>query len=112
MDVAAEVVTYLAEVTGIPWHHDVPRHAPAEFGTANRDGGPTELVRDTATVTLLVHAATRGRAADLAAETKRWLLAMRWERPNVFSVEILSDYYDPLDGRCRHRVTAQILVND
>lgn len=112
MDVAAEVVTYLTEVTGIPWYHDVPRHAPAEFGTAKRDGGPTELVRDTATVTLMVHAATRGRASDLAQITKHCVLAMKWDRPNVFDAEVVGDYDDPLDGRSRRRITAQILVND
>lgn len=112
MDVAAEVVTYLDDVTGIPWYHDAPEHTPAEFGTATRDGGPTELVRDTATMTLMVHAATRGRAADLAHVAKSCLLAMPWDRPNVFQTEVLGDYYDPLDGRCRHRITARILVND
>ena len=112
MDVAAEVVTYLDDVTGIPWFHDVPEHAPAEFGTATRDGGPTELVRDTATVTLMVHAATRGRASDLASETKRALLLMPYEVANVFRAEVMGDYYDPLDGRFRHRVTTQIIVND
>lgn len=112
MDVAAEVVTYLAAVTGIPWYHDVPKHAPAEFGTATRDGGPSDIARDTATVTLIVHAGTRGRCADLAHVAKSCLMAMRWDRPNVFGTEVLGDYYDPLDGRHRHRITAQILVND
>lgn len=112
MDVAAEVVTYLDDVTGIPWYHDAPEHTPAEFGTATRDGGPTELVRDTATVTLMVHASSRGRASDLAAIAKSCLLAMPWDRSNVFQTEVLGDYYDPLDGRCRHRITAQIIVND
>lgn len=112
MDVAAEVVTYLDDVMSIPWYHDVPEHAPAEFGTATRDGGPTEVVRDTATMTLMVHAATRGRAADLAHVAKSCLLAMQWDRSNVFQTEVLGDYYDPLDGRCRHRITAEIIVND
>lgn len=112
MDVAAEVVTYLTQVTGIPWYHDAPEHAPDEFGTASRDGGPTRLVSDTATMTLMVHAASRGRAADLAHIAKSCLMAMPWDRPNVFSTEVMGDYYDPLDGRHRHRITAQILVND
>lgn len=112
MDVAAEVVTYLADVTGIPWYHDLPEHAPAECGTAKRDGGPSTLFTDTATVTLMVYAATRGRAADLAHVAKSCLLAMPWDVANVFDVEVLGDYHDPLDGRQRHRITAQILVND
>lgn len=112
MDVEAEVVTYLNDVTGIPWYHDLPKHAPAECGTATRSGGPSDLVRDQPTLTLMVHAATRGRAADLAHVAKSCLLAMPWDRPNVFSAEILGDYYDPLDGRHRHRITASLLVND
>ena len=112
MDVAAEVVTYLSDVTGFPWYHEAPTNTPDEFGTATRDGGPSELVRDTATVTLMVHAATRGRAADLASETKLALLLMPYEVANVFHVEVMGDYYDPLDVRSRHRITTQILVND
>lgn len=112
MDVAAEVVTYLTESTGIPWYHDRPRHAPAECGTVTRDGGPTELVRDMPTLTLIVYAASRGRAADLAALAKGALLRMQWQVPNVFGAEVMGDYYDPVDGMHRHRVTASLIIND
>lgn len=112
MDVAAEVVTYLDDVTGFPWYHDAPEHTPDEFGTANRDGGPSELVRDTATMTLMVHAASRGRASDLAVIAKNCLMAMPWDRPNVFQVEVIGTGSDKLDGRYRCRITAEIIVND
>lgn len=112
MDVAAEVVTYLGDVTGFPWYHDVPKHAPEEFGTATRNGGPTELVRDTATMTIMVHAASRGRASDLAVIAKNCLMAMPWDRPDVFNVEVMGDGSDKLDGRYRRRITAEIIVND
>ena len=112
MDVAAVLVNYMDDATDIPWFHDAPTNTPAEFGTLTRDGGPTEFVRDLPTVTLLVHAQKRGRAAQLAEQAKQALLAAPYEVENVFWVEILGDYRDPLDGRERHRITATLVVND
>ena len=112
MDVAAVTIAYLAQATGIPWHHDRPKHAPTEVGTLTRDGGPTTLFADRPTLTLMVYAGTRGRAADLAELTKHALLTMQWEQAAVFGCEVLGDYYDPLDGLHRHRITAQLTVSD
>ena len=112
MDVAAVAVDYLTEATGVPWYHDVPPGAKPPFGTLTRDGGPTYMVRDMPTLTLMCHGATRGDAADLAEATKRALIKMPWSVANVFGAEVMGDYYDPLDGRHRHRVTASLLVND
>ena len=112
MDVAAVTVNYLTSATNVQWYHDAPEDTPDSFGTLTRDGGPTELVRDMPTLTLMCHGATRGDAADLATLTKRALLLMPYSVENVFSAEVLGDYYDPLDGRHRHRITASLLVND
>lgn len=112
MDVAAEAIAYLARATGIPWHHDRPKHAPEELGTLTHDGGPTTLFTDRPMLTLMVYAGTRGRAADLAQATKRALLGMQWDVDNVFGSEVLGDYYDPLDGLHRHRITAQLTICD
>lgn len=112
MDVAAVLINYLDEATDIEWFHNVPRNAPDEFGTLTRDGGPSEIVRDLPTVTLIVHAATRGRAAALAFDAKQALLNAQYHVDCIFRAEILGDYYDPLDGRHRHRITASIIVND
>lgn len=112
MDVAATLIDYLDGATEIEWYHNVPKGAPAEFGTLTRDGGPTEAVRDMPTVTLVVHAQTRGRAAALAEGAKKALLSAPYAVENVFRAEVLGDYYDPLDGRHRHRITASLTVND
>ena len=112
MDVAAEIINYMDGATTIPWYHDAPVGAPDEYGTVNRDGGPSEVVRDLPTLTLIVHAASRGRAADLAYEAKHALIGAKWAVPNVFDVAIEGDYHDPLDGKNRHRITASLIVND
>ena len=112
MDIAAVLINYLDTATDIQWYHNAPKDSPAEFGTLTRDGGPTEIVRDLPTVTLLVHAGTRGRAASLASQAKRALLTASDSVANIFGAEILGDYYDPLDGRHRHRITATLVVND
>lgn len=112
MDVAATLINYLDDATDIPWYHNAPTSSPAEFGTLTRDGGPSEIVRDMPTITLLVHAQTRGRAATLAFQAKQALLTAQYEVDGIFACEILGDYYDPLDGRHRHRITASLTVND
>lgn len=112
MDVAATLISYLDDATEIEWFHNAPRSTPDEFGTLTRDGGPSEIVRDMPTVTLIVYAKTRGRAATLAEQTKQALLFASDAVDNIFRVEILGDYYDPLDGRHRHRITASLIVND
>ena len=116
MDIAATLVNYLDETTEIPWFHNVPVNPPvsqpSEFGTLTRDGGQTEIVRDLPTVTLIVYAENRGRAAELAMQAKQMLMLMKYSAANVFEAEILGDYYDPLDGRHRHRITASLIVND
>lgn len=112
VDVAATLINYLDGATALDWYHNIPQNAPEEYGTLTRDGGTTEIVRDLPTVTLMVYAATRGRAASLASSVKRSLIAAKWEVDNVFDVTIESDYYDPLDGRHRHRITATLIVND
>ncbi len=80
MDVAAVLVNYMDEATSIEWFHNVPMDAPARFGTLTRDGGPSEAVRDIPTVTLMVHAASRGAAAQLAFEAKQALGGQRVRR--------------------------------
>lgn len=112
MDVAATLIKYLDAATDIEWYHNSPANAPAEYGTLTRDGGPSEIVRDMPTVTLIVYAASRGRLANLASSVKRALIAAKWEIDNVFEVEIMSIYYDPLDGKHRARITASLIVND
>lgn len=112
MDVAATLINYLDDVTDIEWFHNAPKNAPDEFGTLTRDGGNTEIVRDNPTITLLVYAATRGRAAVLAFSVKQALLYAQYHVDGLFNAELLGDYYDPLDGRHRHRITASIIVND
>lgn len=112
MDIAAEVIEYLDAHTTVTWHHDRPTGNASEYGTVTRDGGPTEMVRDQPTLTLMAYAQTRGRCADLAQEAKRALLNMPWVHPNVFRAQVLGDYYDPVDGMRRHRITAQLITND
>lgn len=112
MDVAATLINYLDDATEIEWFHNAPISSPAEFGTLTRDGGPSEIVRDNPTVTLIVCANTRGRAATLAFRAKHALLLSPYSVDNIFEVEILGDYYDPLDGKHRHRITASLIVND
>lgn len=112
MDIAAVLIDYLEDATSLEWFHDSPKNAPAEYGTVTRDGGATELVRDLPTVTLIVYAATRGRAANLAASVKRALIASKWSVDNIFEATIESDYYDPVDGKHRHRITASLITND
>jgi len=112
MDIAAVLIDYLEDATSLEWFHDSPKNAPAEYGTVTRDGGATELVRDLPTVTLIVYAATRGRAANLAASVKRALIASKWSVDNIFDATIESDYYDPVDGKHRHRITASLITND
>ncbi len=113
MDVAAATIAYLDEATTATWYHDVPSGATGTFGTLTRSGGPmSDYVRDQPTLTLQCHADTRGAAADLAEETKAALMAMPYECTNVFACEILGDYYDPLDGQARHRVTCRLTTND
>lgn len=112
MDVAATLINYFDTATDVSWYHNAPTNSPAEFGTLTRDGGNTEIMRDMPTVTLLVYAQTRGRAAFLAEQAKRALLFAQDSVQNVFGAEILGDYYDPLDGKHRHRITATLVVND
>lgn len=112
MDAAAVTRAYLGEATTIPWYHDAPSHPPEEYGTITRDGGPKELVTDRPILTAIVHATRRGRAADLADEAEQAIIAMPWSVDNVFSAEVMGNYYDPMDGRPRHRITAQITTND
>ena len=112
MDVAATLINYLDDATEIGWFHNAPKNSPNEFGTLTRDGGPSEVVRDSPTITLIVYAATRGRAAALAFDAKQALLNAQYSVDGLFSAEILGDYYDPLDGRHRHRITASVIVND
>ena len=112
MDVAATLINYLDDATDIEWYHNAPKSTPAEFGTLTRDGGPSEIVRDLPTVTLIVNAQSRARAAALAYQARRALVFAPDTVDNIFQVEILGDYYDPLDGRHRHRITASIIVND
>ena len=112
MDVAATLINYLDSATEIEWFHNAPKDSPAEFGTLTRDGGPSEIARDNPTVTLIVYASTRGRAASLAFDAKQALLNAQYNVDALFNAEILGDYYDPLDGRHRHRITASIIVND
>ena len=111
MDIAAEAIAYLTTATGVPWYHDRPEHATGELGTLTRDGGPTEVGRDRPTMTLMCYAPTRGRAANLAWATKCALLEMQWDVTNVFACEVMGDYYDPVDGYHRHRITAQITTD-
>lgn len=112
MDVAATLIDYLDGVTDIDWYHNAPKNSPAEFGTLTRDGGQTEIVRDLPTVTLIVYASTRGRASTLAQQVKRALLFAQYGVAGIFGCEILGDYYDPVDGKHRHRITASLIFND
>ena len=112
MDVAATLINYLDSATEIEWFHNAPKNTPTEFGTLTRDGGPSEIVRDNPTITLIVYANTRGRAATLAFRAKQALIMAQYSVDGLFNAEILGDYYDPLDGRHRHRITASIIVND
>lgn len=113
MDVAATLINYLDSASSIPWYHNSPQNPPTEYGTLTRDGGGyDEFVRDQPTITLIIYAQTRGRAAALANSVKRALIAAKWSINNVFDVSVLSDYYDPLDGKHRHRITASLVVND
>jgi hypothetical protein len=112
MDVAATLINYLDDATEIEWFHNAPKNTPDEFGTLTRDGGQTERARDLPTVTLLVYAQTRGRAARLADQAKNALLLAQYEVPSIFGCEILGDYYDPLDGKHRHRITASLNINE
>ena len=112
MDIASTLIGYLNQATALEWFHDSPVNAPAEYGTLSRDGGSTELVRDLPTMTFIVYASTRGRAANFASSVKRALIASKWELDNVFDATIESDYCDPLDGKHRHRITATLITND
>lgn len=112
MDVAATLINYLDDATEIEWFHNAPKNSPAEFGTLTRDGGQTEIVRDNPTITLIVYAPTRARAAVLAFNVKQALLYAQYHVNGMFNAEILGDYYDPLDGKHRHRITASLIVND
>lgn len=112
MDVAATLIDYLDDATDIEWYHNAPKNSPAEFGTLSRSGGQTEIVRDLPRVTLIVYASTRGRAYTLAQQAKRALLFAQYDVMGLFGCEILSDYYDPLDGKHRHRITASLIFND
>ena len=112
VDVAATLINYLDDATEIEWFHNAPKSTPDEFGTLTRDGGPSEIVVDRPTVTLIVYAQSRGRAATLAEQTKNALLFASDTVDNIFQAEILGDYYDSLDGRHRHRITASLIVND
>jgi hypothetical protein len=112
VDVAATLINYLDDATEIEWFHNAPKNSPAEFGTLTRDGGPTEIVTDRPTITLLVYAQTRGRAANLAFDVKQALINAQYSVDALFNAEIMGDYYDTLDGRHRHRITASIIVND
>lgn len=112
MDVAATLINYLDDATEIEWFHNAPKNTPAEFGTLTRDGGSSEIVTDRPTITLIVYAANRGRAAALAFDVKQALLNAQYSVDALFNAEILGDYYDPLDGKHRHRITASLIVND
>ncbi len=113
MDVAAAVIAYLDDATSVSWYHNVPESAPTSFGTLTRSGGATsDYIRDQPTLTLQCYANTRGAAADLAAEVKLALMEMPFEVAQVFACDIMSDYYDPVDGYHRHRITCQLIVND
>jgi hypothetical protein len=112
MDIAAVAIDYLTTETGVPWYHDRPEHAAGALGTLVRDGGPYSLATDMPTLTLMCYGATRGDAADLAGDVKRALMLMPYEVANVFGAEVMGDYYDPLDGYHRHRVTAQLVTSD
>lgn len=113
MDIAATIINYLDRVSEVGWYHNSPKSAPTEYGTLTRDGGAYDsYVRDMPTITLIVYAATRGRCAELAGNTKQQLIRACWEVDNIFQVEIFGDYYDPVDGKHRHRITAQVTVND
>ena len=113
MDKAARLIEYLDAATSIPWYHNAPVDAPAEYGTLKRDGGPVELVRDLPMVTFIVHAPTRGRAAELADEARDALFAAQWDIPNLFDVVIEGAMHDPLDGETgRYRLTAVLTFND
>lgn len=112
MDICAELIRYLDNATSIEWYHDAPHNAPKEYGTITRDGGASELVRDMPTLTLIVHGSTRARAESLSFEAKNALFFAVGEVDNLFRVEVLSRYYDPLDGAHRYRITASLITND
>lgn len=112
MDVAATLVNYLDNVSDIPWYHNAPKNAPSEFGTLTRDGGPSEIVRDNPTITMLVYGETRGYAATNAYNARQKLLDAPYEVDGIMGAEILGEYYDPVDGKHRHRITASLIVND
>jgi len=112
MDIAGVLASYMTQATGFPWYHDRPAGASGRLGTVTRDGGPTEMVRDMPTVTMLVYGDGRADAAQAAQVAKRAFLEAPHHVENVFTAEIMGDYYDPLDGMCRHRITATLVAND
>lgn len=112
MNITTTLIDYLDESTPLTWYRNAPVNAPVQFGTIQRDGGESEIVRDLPTVTLIVYAATDGEAEDLAQEVKRALLLSKWEIANIFEVQVEGMYNDPLDGKHRHRITATLITND
>ena len=112
MNVTTTLIDYLDRATDIAWYRNSPKDAPDEYGTVQRDGGASEIVKDEPVVTLMVYAATDGRAESLACDVRDALLRVQWSIDNVFGVSVEGMYNDPLDGKHRHRITATIIVND
>lgn len=111
MDVAAVLAAYLGEACGFPWFHDAPASAAGLFGTVERSGGAPGAIDDRPTVTALVWGPSRAAAHDGAMAAARAIAGAPWELAGVFSADVLGMYRDPLDGRERYRVTAQLTVN-
>ena len=115
MDVETLVITACSTPLLVQLYHSIPADRPAEFGTVERTGGDvTGYVVDRALVTVRLYAQTRARASELASAMKDLLQGMTDNEPNVFDVDILSDYlsYD-LDAMvASHTINCQIIYNN
>lgn len=115
MDVETLVITACSPSLKVQLYHSIPSQRPAEFGTVVRMGGNmTGYVVDRALVTVRLYAQTRDRASELASAMKDLLQGMTDTEPNVFDVDILSDYlsYD-LDAMvASHTINCQIIYNN
>ena len=113
MDWESEVIKYLESMTRWPFFHDVPSKPPKAFGTVERDGGAkTYPTGGNPLFTIQNYGETRAEAARMAETVSDALLEMPYKHPNVFCVEIESNYRDddPDTGQPRYRVTAILSV--
>lgn len=115
MDVETLVITACSPLLHVQLYHSIPANRPAEFGTVERTGGDmTGYVVDRALVTVRLYAQTRARASELASAMKDLLQGMTDTEPNVFDVDILSDYLgNDLEAMvASHTINCQIIYNN